>query len=81
MARLTAAQAQAREGAGLGTMARFTAYNALRRLITVPHTTIATTNGQEIRHIFLKNDLDHTVAVTQGGKSGRRPTVETPKNS
>lgn len=55
-------------------MARFTTYNALRKLITVPHTTIATTNGQETRHIFLKNDLDHTVVVTKGGKSGRLGT-------
>ena len=43
-------------------------------MITVPHTTIATTNGQETRHIFLKNDLDHTVDVTKGEKSGRLGT-------
>ena len=55
-------------------MARFTTYNALRKLITVPHTTIATTNGQETRHIFLKNDLDHTVDVPKGGKSVRLGT-------
>ena len=36
----------------------------------MPHLTIAMTNGQEIRHIFLKNDLDHTVAGSQGGRSG-----------
>ena len=39
-------------------MTRLTKYNACRQLITVPHSTIATTNG-----------LDHTVVVTQGGKS------------
>lgn len=74
MARLTAAQAQARKGAGLGTMTRLTTYNAFRQLITVLHSTIATTNEQEIRHILLKNDLEHSVAVTLGGKSGRLGT-------
>ena len=74
MARLTAAQAQARKGAGLGTMTILTTYNAFRQLITVLHQTIPTTNGQEIRHILLKNDLEHSVAVTLGGKSGRLGT-------
>ena len=74
MARLTAAQAQARKGVGLGTMTRFTKYSAFRELITVLHPTIATTNGQEIRHILLKNDLENSVAVTLGGKIGRLGT-------
>ena len=41
-------------------MTRLTTYNACRQLITVPHSTIATTNG-----------LDHKIVVTQGGKSGK----------
>lgn len=44
--------------------------NAFRRLITVPHSTIAMTNGQEIRHIFPKHDLDHGCRVTRWQKWG-----------
>ena len=81
MARLAAAQAQAGERAGLGAVARLTAYKTFRRLVAIPCTTIMAEDGQKIRDLFIKDDLEHSITIKQGGTGRGYRTLNSPNIS
>ena len=56
-------------------MARHTAYRTFRRLVAIPRTAIMAEDRQEIGDLFIKDDLDHSITIEQGGTGRGRRTV------